>query len=81
MHHLHAPIVKVPRKVNVYFKLNTRQNVVSGNSFFEMPVEDVDWTEEFVTEHMKLFRVEVPKQHTLMSAIDKFSTVKNLMVM
>lgn len=77
---VHKPITKVPKKINIYFNLNTRENVVIRNSFIEMPLEDVEWTEEYITEYMKTFKVEVPEHHTLMSTVDHFSGVNNLMV-
>ncbi|GJQ85707.1 hypothetical protein Trydic_g13397 [Trypoxylus dichotomus] len=71
-------ITTVPGKIHVYLKLTSQQSIVDQNTSMVIPLEDVEWNEEFVQRYMKLFRVDVDEFHSLLTTIDEMQPIKRL---
>ncbi|KAK9738367.1 REJ domain [Popillia japonica] len=69
-----------PNSIHISFKLNANQTLKKYNATLKIPLDEADWTEDFVQKHMKLFRIDLWKDHTLVTTIDEIDEVRNVMV-
>lgn len=69
-----------PNSIHISFKLNANQTLKKYNATLKIPLDEADWTEDFVQKHMKLFRIDLWKDHTLVTTVDEIDEVRNVMV-
>ncbi|KAI4460644.1 polycystin family member [Holotrichia oblita] len=73
-------ITKLANDAHIYLKPTPDQGISYHNVSMDVPVDDLEWNDDFVEKYMKVFRVAIEARHTFMAVFDDVSPVKTMKI-